>query len=499
MHSGKTILALIALVILALVALLSWPDKHSDDSAAEPLVLHCAAGLRLPVTEIVDAYEKETGRTVRLNYGPSGALEAALEVAGGDLYLPADKSYIDSTRSKGLVDEEIPVAYLTAGVAVVKGNPTQIESLDDIAAPGVKVVLANPEAAVGKFTRKVLAAAGKEEPVEKNVVVTKPTVNEVAETVELGLADAGIIWDALASQYANVDFVHVPEFDARRKQATVGVLQSSVNPTRALHFARFLSASDRGQEIFRKHGFEVPGGDKWAETPHIAFFSGSMLRPAIETQLAAFEKREGVEISTVYEGCGTLVAQMESGAKPDAYFSCDTKFLDMVQDRFETGTVVARNDMVILVPKENAKGIRSLKDLTASGIKLGIAHPEKSALGDLTVGLLRRIGIYQDIEASGNIVLFASKGDELVNQVQIAALDAAIVYRSNANASPMIQETCGIVEIENSTAFATQPFAVSRKSDYPQLMTRLREALTAAEGKASFLKFGFQWKLDQEG
>ncbi|MEZ5326090.1 MAG: molybdate ABC transporter substrate-binding protein [Verrucomicrobiales bacterium] len=496
MSKGKLILVLIAAAIAALVAILTLPESDRSQGSNEVLVVHCAAGLRLPVSEIVDAYKKETGRSVQLNFGPSGALEATLEVAGGDLFLPADRSYIDSAKSKELVDEVIPVAYLTAGIAVARGNPRRIGGLDDLTAEGVKVVLANPEAAVGKFTRKVLAATGLLDAIEKNVIVTKPTVNEVAETVELGLADAGIIWDALAHQYENVAFVHVPEFDQRRKEACVGVLRSARNPTRALHFARYLSARDRGHEIFKKHGYEVPAGDKWSDEPHIAFFSGSMLRPAIEGQVAAFEQREGVQIATVYEGCGTLVAQMKSGASPDAYFSCDVKFLNMVQDRFEAGTVVARNDMVILVPKGNTKGLHSLEDLAAPGLKLGIAHPEKSALGDLTVNLLRRVGIYDKIEATGNIVLYASKGDELVNQVQVGALDAAIVYRSNANSTAMIQETCEIVGIENSTAFATQPYAVSRKSDYPQLMTRMRDALTASVGKASFQKFGFYWELE---
>lgn len=509
MQSGKTVLALIVAAIAVLIMLLAWPERGGNGQGAgngeegkggEPLVLHCAAGLRLPVSEIAEAYERETGRKVRLNYGPSGALEATLEVAGGDLYLPADASYIDSTRSKGLIDEALPVAYLTAGIAVVKGNPLGIDSLDALSARGRKVVLANPEAAVGVFTRKVLEAAGVAEAVAANVIVTKPTVNEVAETVELGLADAGIIWDALALQYANVDFVHVPEFDARRKQATVAVLRSAPDPSRALHFARFLAASDRGQPVFSRHGYAVPErADKWADVPQIAFFSGSMLRPAIEERLAAFEKREGVEIATIYEGCGTLVAQMESGARPDAYFSCDVKFLDMVQDRFAPGTVVARNDMVILVHAGNPT-VRSLGDLAAPGLQVGIAHPEKSALGDLTVNLLQRAGIYPALEASGNIVLFASKGDELVNQVQVGALDAAIVYRSNANASPGIAETCDIVEIGatgEGAAFATQPFAVSKGSDFPQLMNRLREALTDKAGKAAFLKFGFHWELDK--
>ena len=41
--------------------------------------------------------------------------------------------------------------------------------------------------------------------------------------------DAAILWDAIANQYPEVDFVHVPEFDAEKKDITVGVLTASSN------------------------------------------------------------------------------------------------------------------------------------------------------------------------------------------------------------------------------------------------------------------------------
>jgi molybdate transport system substrate-binding protein len=86
MAKGKLILILIAAAMLGLVAILALPKSDRGSESGDALILHCAAGLRLPVTEIVEAYRKETGRSVQLNFGPSGALEAALEVAGGDLF-----------------------------------------------------------------------------------------------------------------------------------------------------------------------------------------------------------------------------------------------------------------------------------------------------------------------------------------------------------------------------------------------------------------------------
>ncbi|MDB4507760.1 molybdate ABC transporter substrate-binding protein [bacterium] len=494
MNSAKPVFFATLLGIIALAGLLLFKGREPDKTAGGELVFHCAAGLRLPVSEIVERYEEEFGITVRPHFAGSGELASQLEVAGGDLYLPADVSYIKSTREKGLVQEAIPATYLTAGLVVAKGNPKNIRTIADLAKKEVRVSLANPSAAIGKFTKKVLASVGQWDGIEANATVFKFTVNDITQDVSTGAADAAIVWDAVAGLFENLDFVHLPEFDQRRKTATVGVLQSSHHPTMALKFARYLTSSDRGLQSFAKHGFDVVDGDPWDPYPEIKFFSGSMLRPAIEQQLRLFEEREGVRVLSEYEGCGTLVSMMNAGATPDAYFSCDLQFLDQVQDRFEKGTVVAKNDMVLVVKKGNPKQLTGLKDLLRSDLKVGLAHAQKSALGKLSNDLLTKRGLLNDLESTGNIEILASKGDELANQMQLGALDAAIIYRSNALSSDQILEQCEIIELAKD-AYATQPYAVHRETPHKQLLLRLEQFLTGTEGKAQFLKYGFHWKL----
>lgn len=497
MNPAKTIFFVSVLVVIGLLALLFFRggDNVATGDQVE-LVLHSGAGMRLPVTEIAERYRAEYGVRIHPHYAGSGELASQLEVAGGDLYLPADISYIEQVKAKGLLEESIPALYLTAGIAVAKGNPKNIRGLEDLRREEVRVSLANPSAAIGKFTQKVLAEHDQWEAIEDNAAVFKFTVNDIAQDVSTGAADATIVWDAVANTFENLEFVHVPEFDQRRKTATIGVLASSSRPTAALHFARYLTAADRGLEIFQKHGFKVVEGDRWVSHPEITFFSGSMLRPAIEQQLRLFEEREGVTVLPAYEGCGTLVSMMEAGAEPDAYFSCDVRFLDQVEDRFEKGTVVSRNDLILVVSKGNPKNLSRLEDLVQPGLKVGLAHPEKAALGALTVDLLERHDLHEALQASGNIQLLASKGDELANQMQIGALDVAIVYRSNALSSEQILAQCDMIALEGDPQ-AEQPFAVHRNSGHKQLVKRLEDFLTGAEGKAQFLKYGFHWELGE--
>ena len=495
MNRTFVIFGSLAILLMASLWWIARPDA-SRDLSTQPLVVHCAAGLRIPVSEIAEQYEKNFGVPIHLQFGGSGALETQLEIAGGDLFLPADISYINSARKKGLLRESIPVARLTAGIVVPKGNPKQLNTLNDLSKSGIRISLAERSAAIGRHTWGVLETSHVYPQIEANVIVTKPTVNNIIEDVATGAVDASIAWDAVASSFPEVEWIALPEFQKHSKHASIGVLESAKDATRALHFARVLTAHDRGAKVFADKGFKVPtDNDLWAENPQLTLFSGSMLRPAIQERLRQFEEREGCRIDTIFEGCGTLVAMMkDGGGKPAAYFSCDTKFLDMVADRFEPGTVVSGNEIILLVPKGNPRELNSLKGLLGEDLKIGLCNPEKSALGHLTRLMLDRRNVGAPLDASGNVALLAGKGDDLVNAMQARSLDAALVYRSNALASEPIREHCEIINLNDPLALATQPFAVARDTDHPQLSHRLGEWLSAPDARQRFEDLGFTWK-----
>ncbi|MAE19804.1 molybdenum ABC transporter substrate-binding protein, partial [Candidatus Poribacteria bacterium] len=132
--------------------------QRSPMGTSEDLTFYCAAGMRLPIKQIVVDYEREYGVQVQVQYGGSGTLLSNIQTARiGDLYLAADESYIQRAREKKLLVESIPVARMKPVIAVPKGNPQQITSIQDLLQPDIRVALANPEAAaIGRITREVL-------------------------------------------------------------------------------------------------------------------------------------------------------------------------------------------------------------------------------------------------------------------------------------------------------------------------------------------------------
>lgn len=459
-------------------------------ATARPLAVFCAAGLRAPVESVAKEYEKEFGTRIDLSYGGSQTLLANIEVSKtGDLYIPADDSYVAMAQEKKLTAEVLPVARMVARIAVKKGNPKRIRSVADLIAGDARLSQANPDAAaIGKVVRAELRKRGQWDAVAAKTAVYKGTVNDAANDVAIGAADAAFIWDALGQQYPSLELLEVPELTNCVASVSATVLTTSRAPTEALKFARYLAARDKGLKHFETNGYAVAAGDEWSSQPELNVFAGAMLRPAIDQTIADFEKREGARVNRIYNGCGILVAEMQAGKHPDAYFACDTSFMNQVHDLFLDATNLSMNQLVILVPKGNPRGIKQLRDLAQPGLRLGVGHEKQCALGVLTRNTLMTNGTYLAVRK--NVAVESPTGDFLVNQLRTRSLDAVIAYVSNA--AGMANELDAIA-IDIPCAMAAQPLAMSRGTRYPQMTARVIAALKSAESKQRFENNGFRW------
>jgi len=498
-------LIFLSVVVLAgLFVLLALGGRGKPDRDAGELMMYCAAGLRVPVERIVTDYEEQYGTSVRLQFGGSNTLLSQIEVArSGDLYLAADDGYTRIAREKGLVAEELPVARMRPVLAVQEGNPKKIEGLRDLLRNEVRAALGNPDQpAIGKRGKQVLSDAGLWEKVERHVTesgVFKPTEPEIANDVKLGSVDVGILWDSTVSRMPELEAIHTPELDRAGSQVTLGVLTPSKDPTAALHFARYLTARDRGLKHFAATGFEPVEGDKWADVPELTFFAGVVNRRALEPIVKRFEQREGARVTTVFNGCGILTGQMKSMKEnqqsgfPDMYMACDVYYLDAVADMFHDGIHVSNAEIVIVVQKGNPKEIRTLEDLARPGVRLALGQPEQCTIGILSRKLLESKGLYDKLLAE-NVVTQTPSSAMLVPNVTTGAADAVLAYNTDTLAE---RDKLDVIPIDSPLAKAVQPYSVARSSDYQHLAGRLFE--TIARSRADFEAAGFRWALDGPG
>ena len=482
-------------MILAILTFLltKTPARLQNSGKTHSLVVYCAAGIRLPVEWIAKEYEKECGVSIQLHYGGSQTLLANIETSKqGDIFLPADESYIQLAREKQLIAETFPLAQVSPVICVQKGNPRGIRSLEDLWQKKVKIAQANAEAtAIGKLTRDFFIKTGKWDALQGNTVVFKPTVNDVANDIRLGSADAGIVWDVTIQMYPDLEMIPAPTLTHLKANIEAAILGSTKSPVAALQFARYLGARDRGLKEFARYGYEIKEGDVWVLNPELVLYSGAMNRIAVESTIKQFEQREGARITSVYNGCGILVAQMKAGGRPDAYLTCDKSFVSPVGDLFPDIPIeISDSEIIILVRKNNPHEIRGLADLAKKGLRIGLANPEQSTLGALTRRLLEQGGILESVMT--NVVTQTPTADLLVNQMRTGALDAVVVYISNTT---KVRDLLDIVPINIPGSTAIQTYSIARNSQHKQLAGRLLKAIQSSESRKNYEQAGFHWRV----
>ena len=226
------------------------------------LIAFVGAASKPPTTEAKEAFEKANPNiVVDISFGGSGTLlnQMTLEETG-DIYMPGSDDYMEKAEAKEAVVPETRkiVAYLVPMICVQSGNPKNIQSLEDLARPGIVVALAKAGAVcLGDVSDEILQSAGLEEQVKKNVLTYAASCDQTQQLVQLGEVDAVIGWDAFKYWAPDdIDVVPIAREHLRVRNIPAAVSAYSENREAAEKFIAFLT-SEEGKAIFTKHGYSV--------------------------------------------------------------------------------------------------------------------------------------------------------------------------------------------------------------------------------------------------
>jgi molybdate transport system substrate-binding protein len=263
---GKTALLAAGLVaLLGFAAIAAIAHQKSRESGIVLRVYLCSAAQK-PWKELVKLFEEETGIRVEAVYGSSGHLLAQLRMAGGDVYAPAAPFYMEKAVEEGLVDPSTvrKVVLLYPVILVPKGNPAGISSLEDLARPGVRVGIGEPEhVAVGRYARQLLEEAGLWEKVKHNIVVYAKNVAELTNYVAMGAIDAAIVWDVNHWWYPNrTEMVPIPEKYWKHigpSYVPIAVATGSKHREEALRFIEFVTENPLALKVWESYHYHPAG------------------------------------------------------------------------------------------------------------------------------------------------------------------------------------------------------------------------------------------------
>ena len=198
------------------------------------------------------------------NFAGSQALRTQLEQgAAADVFASADDSQMQRALDSGLVDGPPQVfVHNTLLTIVPRDNPGQVTSFADIAKPGLKLTLAGPQVPIGRYSRKVLEAVQADYGTDfaprvlNNLVSEETSVKQVLVKVQLGEADAGIVYASDVSEKVlqDVSAISIPDAYNHFASYPIAATRAARNPSGAAAFIRFV-LSPAGQAILKAHGF----------------------------------------------------------------------------------------------------------------------------------------------------------------------------------------------------------------------------------------------------
>jgi molybdate transport system substrate-binding protein len=230
------------------------------------LPVFAASSLTEAFTEIKNQYEV-THSSIRIQYNFAGSQQLVQQMtngAGADIFASADQANMQKATTADLVQAPKIFAKNRLVLIVPASNPAAITTLKDLAKAGTKIVIGGPTVPAGKYALQIFDKLGAsadygktyESAVKKNVVSQEDNVKAVVQKVQLGEADAGLVYlsDVTTSVISKVKMITIPDDFNVIAQYPVAVTKNSAHASDAQAFVDFLLSSP-GQVILTKYHF----------------------------------------------------------------------------------------------------------------------------------------------------------------------------------------------------------------------------------------------------
>jgi molybdate transport system substrate-binding protein len=221
------------------------------------ITVFAAASLTESFNQIGKDFEAANpGSKVIFSYGASSTLAQQINSgAAADAFAAASPATMKTVTDAGNAAGE-PTVFVKNQlvIAVPKDNPKNIQSLADLAKPGVKVALCAEQVPCGAAAKTALAAGT----VAITPVTLEQDVKAALSKAKLGEVDAALVYrtDANTAK-ANVDAIEFAESAKAINNYPIVVLKEAGNPTGAQAFLAYVM-SDKGMAVLTGVGFQKP-------------------------------------------------------------------------------------------------------------------------------------------------------------------------------------------------------------------------------------------------
>lgn len=230
-------------------------------------------------------------------------------------------------------------------------------------------------------------------------------------------------------------------------------------------------------------------------------FAGAASKPPTEELAKLYEQKTGIKVEVMFGGSGFVLSQMRLSKQGDIYFPGSSDFMEVAKKQGvvfpETEQKVVYLVSSINVQKGNPKGIRGLKDLTMSDVRVAIANPENVCVGTYAVELAERNFNAADLAAfRKNLLNYTESCEKTATAISMKTVDAVIGWSVFQYWDPERIETIPL-RASQIARVGYIPIAVSTFTNDRAAAQRFVDFVLSPEGKAIFAKHHYFSTVDE--
>ncbi len=352
------------------------------------ITVFAAASLTGAFTEIGNTFQTAHSNT-KINFNFAGSDQLATQItqaAPADVFASANAKQMQVVVDAGAIKPSNQQTFARNRLIVIypQDNPAQIQRLQDLAKPNLKLVLASASVPVGNYALNFLAKASAlpeygtsySPTVLLNVVSYEANVKAVLSKVSLGEADAGIVYstDAAAISDGSIGTLAIPDHLNTIANYPIAITQNSSNPILAQAFVDFVLAAE-GQQILARYGF-LAGVDVSALPTNQLLIAGNLTTPLTLTAelIKTFELQQVELDGQSFRGLGfgqlLIQTQPKGNARTFSLISSDGRqtvvpIADLTADPQAIIAVAADGSFTSIIPsKPSANKIENIVKIT---------------------------------------------------------------------------------------------------------------------------------------
>ncbi len=230
-------------------------QEQTVDLSGKSLFVYCGAGMKDPMSEIIDAFNADTSCEASVTFGNAAQINSQITTSNeGDVFIAGAETELKTLKEGNYVADTKQLVQHIPVIVVPEGNPAGITSIEDLG-NGARLVFGDAEATpIGKIANAVLTDANMLE--TANVIARTSTAPEMITALNSGEADAAIVWKENAEGKDGVEVLDIEGMENYIKVIPAASLSCSANAESLEAFLDYLD-TQKAHDIWTKYGYVI--------------------------------------------------------------------------------------------------------------------------------------------------------------------------------------------------------------------------------------------------